>query len=301
MIDNSYLSCRNSADLKTRLLVGVISSVLLTIVGCGKPSPGDLTNTASVNAEEDEPRSPQVDPFGSKADTPGDPPGLLELPADFDPEKALESSQPTGNGRGIEMPPINDSSSTKSDLLPSDLERVLTSTPLANPQPDESGQPNTTSDAAGGVSLKGASWETIERFIKETGKLTVVDFWSLACEPCLKEFPGLVRIHRELGDKVACVSVDVDFDGRKTKPAESYRPRIEEFLRSVEATFQNLLCETASDDVFTAIGIDSIPAVLIYDSDGVLLRKFIDVGEDAGFTYEKNVIPFVKQALDPNR
>jgi thiol-disulfide isomerase/thioredoxin len=155
-----------------------------------------------------------------------------------------------------------------------------------------------TADAkSAGVTLKASAWSEIAKAVSKTGKVTVVDLWSLACEPCLKEFPGLVKLHRELGDKVACASVNLDFDGRKTKPAESYRPRAEAFLASVKATFPNYLSTTASDEVFGEVGIDSIPAVMVFDANGKLIRTFSDVGDDAGFTYDKNVIPFVQGAV----
>ena len=215
------------------------------------------------------------------------------LPPDFDP--AETPAQPAGAGApksgGFELPPVNDSSA-----IPADAHGVrLVAAPAAPQAPAAATAP---ADKADKLVLKTATWETITEAVAKTDRVTVVDLWSLACEPCLKEFPGLVQIDRELGKRVACLSVNVDFDGRRTKPAESYRPRVEAFLASVGAKFPNYLCDTASDEVFTAVEIDSIPAVMIYDASGKLVRTFSDVGEDAGFTYEKNIIPLVKRLLD---
>ena len=66
------------------------------------------------------------------------------------------------------------------------------------------------------------TWQEIEKFVTSTGKITVVDLWSLSCEPCLKEFPGLVRLHQEHGETITCVGVDLDYVGRKTRPPEYY-------------------------------------------------------------------------------
>ncbi|TVP97788.1 MAG: TlpA family protein disulfide reductase [Planctomycetaceae bacterium] len=212
------------------------------------------------------------------------------LPPDFDPAQA--PAQPADGeaprSGGFELPPVNDSSA-----IPADAGGVRL---VAAPQAPATA--TSAADKAAEVVLKTAGWETITQAVAKTDRVTVVDLWSLACEPCLKEFPGLVQIDRELGKRVACLAVNVDFDGRRTKPAESYRPRVEAFLASVGAKFPNYLCDTASDEVFTAVEIDSIPAVMIYDASGKLVRTFSDVGEDAGFTYEKNIIPLVKRLLE---
>ncbi len=138
-------------------------------------------------------------------------------------------------------------------------------------------------------------WPAIEKRIQAGGKVTVVDFWSLSCEPCLRELPSLAELARERDDEFDFVAIAVDFDGRQTKPPESYEPKILAVLKALDATFESYLCETASDTVFQAIDIPSIPAVFVYGADGKLLKKFVDTGDTAGFTYEDNVIPFLDE------
>ena len=114
-----------------------------------------------------------------------------------------------------------------------------------------------------------ASWEQVQSFAKSTGKITVVDLWSLACEPCLKEFPGLVLLHKTHGDQVQCMAMNLDFDGRKTRPPEHYAADVAAFLQSVGASgFPNYISQTPSDDVFSAAKLASIPAVLIFSARG---------------------------------
>ncbi len=139
-----------------------------------------------------------------------------------------------------------------------------------------------------------ADWKQIESHAKSTGKVTVMDLWSTACPPCLEEFPGLVRLSESMPDQVACISVSVDYDGRKTKPAESYRDSVNAFLGAMKADFTNFLCQTPSDEVFATVDLPSIPAVLIFDADGKLVKRFVDAGETIGFGYEKDIVPFVK-------
>lgn len=169
-------------------------------------------------------------------------------------------------------------------------------TPEFRLPPDLSGDESSSAvGPAGGDGPTLASWAEVKRSVETGGRVTVVDLWSLACPPCLAEFPGLVALHEELGGRVRCVGVDLDFDGRRTRPAESYRPRVTEFLESVDATFENYISTTPIDDVLADIDAVSIPTVLVYDAQGTLVRRFVDAGDTAGFSYEDDVTPFVRK------
>jgi len=278
-----------SSTLGPRLIWAALPLILVIASGCGQssdspvpatpanaPAPGDGGTTIPNGA----PAGGDNPAASSSLDS--TPPGTLVLPDDFDPAAAGApdaTPRSTSKEGGFTMPPLNNQSGAHSSPAAPKYQLVAAYAPVEE------------------VSLRGAKWEEIEAVVTKTGRVTVVDLWSLACEPCLKEFPGLVAIHRDLGESVACFAVDVDFDGRKTKPAESYRPRVEAFLKSVGATFPNFLCQTASDELFTTLEIESIPAVLVFDAKGKLVRKFIDAGDDAGFTYHDNIVPFIKQLL----
>lgn len=149
------------------------------------------------------------------------------------------------------------------------------------------------SSAAQPATIKYASWSEVETFVKSTGKITVVDVWSTVCGPCVKEFPGLVKLHKEHGEAIQCVSMDIDYDGRKSKPPETYEEKVVGFLTKVGAEFPNFVSNTPSDEIYSTLDIVSIPAVLIFDAQGNLVKKFVDADETAGFTYEKDVVPFV--------
>lgn len=137
-----------------------------------------------------------------------------------------------------------------------------------------------------------ATWQDISQTFDDS-PLIVVDFWSLSCAPCLHEFPELVALKRTHGDAIRCVSVNVDYDGRRRRPPETYLDRATDFVASVDgAILENYLCQTPSDDVLAAIEAASIPTVLIYQ-DGQLVKKFVDAGQTAGFTYQDNVNPAV--------
>lgn len=192
------------------------------------------------------------------------PPGSIELPpdADINGEPATPAVSPPAPA-GLEMP--------------------------KGIEPTDTGSNDSKSE------IRYATWQQIEQTATSTGKITVVDLWSLVCEPCIKEFPGLVRLHQQFGDRVQCIAVDVDFDGRKTRPPETYEERVTSFIDSVGAKFPTYISRTPSDDVYAANQLASIPAVLIYDADGKLVQIFEDAGDTAGFTYEKDIAPLVKK------
>lgn len=205
------------------------------------------------------------DPVGeSSAASESEAPGTIELPSVEIPQPGEEpASVPAG---GIELPP---------DV---EIPETDAAAPAAEPQ------------------VLYASWDAIQSEVTSTGKVTVVDLWSLACEPCLKEFPGLVQLHRDHGGKVQCVAVDLDYDGRKTRPPSYYEDRVLAFLKSLGADgFPTYISETPSDDVFAATNLVSIPAVLVYDKTGQMVKAFVDAGPEAGFNYHDDVTPFVVQ------
>lgn len=153
----------------------------------------------------------------------------------------------------------------------------------------------TDSDPA--IEVEEKSWDDILAMAKGAGKPVVLDIWSLNCEPCMREFPGLVRLHEEYGDDLVCISANIEFDGRLTHPAGSYYSEVMRFLRAQNAKTKNFLCTTPNEDVYSAVEIDSIPAVLIFDAQGNEVRRFVDAGETLGFTYDENVIPAVREIM----
>jgi thiol-disulfide isomerase/thioredoxin len=141
--------------------------------------------------------------------------------------------------------------------------------------------------------------EELERKIQSmAGKLVLVDIWSTSCAPCMREFPHLVKLSRQYADRVVCISFNVDYIGIKSKPPESYQPKIEQFLQNQKATLINFISSTPDEEVLTKFGAESMPAILIYDTEGKLVRKLTDAntGED-GLTYEGDVIPEIERLL----
>ena len=141
------------------------------------------------------------------------------------------------------------------------------------------------------------TWAEVESSLTEI-PVAVVDLWSLSCAPCLKEYPGLVALQKKHRDQVRGIAVSVDYDGRRSRPPESYLDRVKAFVGSVGGEMlTNYLCETPSDDVLTAVDAASIPTVLIYQH-GQLVRQFSDSGASGGFTYADDVASAVASLLN---
>lgn len=151
------------------------------------------------------------------------------------------------------------------------------------------------------VSLEIKNWdETLELVAQHKGKIVVLDLWSTACDPCLAEFPNLVELHKKhTRDKLVCMSASCDYAGIKSKPPESYRDAVLEFLTKQEATFQNVLLNVDSDTLFEKIELASIPAVYVFGADGKVAKRFDNDNAKTGeeFTYAKDIIPFIEKLL----
>ena len=246
--------------------------MMLLVVGCGSPETTSESDNSASQASPSEGSNSSADSASS-----------ITLPDATDPAPAGSGSK-TGSST-MELP---------TDIAPADAPPSGSAAEGGDfelPEIDRSSK----NDAS--IELKYATWNAIHERARSTGKITVVDLWSTMCAPCIKEFPGLVRLDETLRDKVTCIGVDVDFDGRKKHPPESYEQTVQAFLTSVDAKFENYICQTPSDDVFQEAGLPSIPAVLVFNADGELVKQFIDAGETLGFTYEKDVIPLVNSIL----
>ena len=152
------------------------------------------------------------------------------------------------------------------------------------------------------VRLTAGTWKDVETLVAANqGKLVVVDIWSTSCLPCISEFPHLVEMHKTHGDKVVCVSFNVDYIGIKSRTVAAYEKKVTEFLQKQEATCTNFLSAMPSDEVFQLLELSSIPAVYVYGTDGKLLKRFDDSlfvdGKEDAFTYKDDINPFVEELL----
>jgi thiol-disulfide isomerase/thioredoxin len=123
---------------------------------------------------------------------------------------------------------------------------------------------------------------------RHRGQVVVLDCWSTSCPPCVKEFPGLVKLADAHGDRVRCLSLCFDYDG-VGKP-EDLVPPVRAFLDRVGAgRVVNLVSSEEADRLYEKLDLVSVPAIFIWRPDGALAIRYDDdmAARDLGrpFTY----------------
>lgn len=117
--------------------------------------------------------------------------------------------------------------------------------------------------------------ELMARVQAHAGKVVVLDCWSTSCPPCVREFPGLVRLAAAHPQAVACLSLSFDYEGIGSR--DEAAARVREFLSSVNAgQIENLLSREEADAMYEKLALDSVPAVYVWRPDGSLARRFDD-------------------------
>lgn len=146
------------------------------------------------------------------------------------------------------------------------------------------------------------TWKETQALIaKEKGKVVVVDVWASWCSPCVKEFPNLVTLQKKFPKDVVTYSFNIDYDGLKDSSLEKIRQKVKEFLNKQKAIdVKNVVSRNADEKTLPAIGIDSVPAILVFDRKGKM--HILDVNyavkqKDKDLTYKQHVVPFVEKLV----
>lgn len=112
-----------------------------------------------------------------------------------------------------------------------------------------------------------------QRLQQARGKVVLLNFWATWCDPCVEEFPDLVKIAQEFrprGLEMILVSID---------EPEELEKKVKPFLQNQGVTWPTYFKKTRDDEVFINT-IDpkwsgAIPATFIYDANGVLVKRLI--------------------------
>jgi thiol-disulfide isomerase/thioredoxin len=95
------------------------------------------------------------------------------------------------------------------------------------------------------------------------GKPVIINFWATWCPPCRAETPDLQEVHRELGDKVAILSVNATSqDGGD----------VAGFMREFGVTFTVVL--DPEGKAFEAYNIRGLPTTIFVDRAGIVNEVF---------------------------
>lgn len=145
-------------------------------------------------------------------------------------------------------------------LRPAANDRSGTVTPeeLVNTDASGPGDPATAvGKAAPDVTLVGLDGPDVT-IASLKGKPAVINFWASTCAPCVKEMPLMEQVHRELGDAVSFVGVDV-FEspdlGRK-------------MIASTGVTYPQTVDPT--NEVLTKFGGVQLPHTVVLKADGTV-------------------------------
>ncbi len=161
---------------------------------------------------------------------------------------------------------------------------------------------NSSGDAAQAeptkISTRIMTWSDIEQFLKShPGKIVVADVWSTSCIPCMRELPHLFELQQKHPDSIVAVSINIDFAGLPDDPPQNAQKKAESFLQQHAAAADSIHLVSSTEDakVYELAEIPSVPAVLVFNNQGKLVKKFGIEGEE--FSYAKTITPFVESLL----
>ena len=110
---------------------------------------------------------------------------------------------------------------------------------------------------------------------RHRGTIVVLDCWSTSCPPCVKEFPGLVRLAAAHPEGVVCLSLALDYEGIGT--AEEVLPPVREFLEGIGAhRIINMIATEEADLMYKKLDLAGVPAVYVWRPDGSLAVRYDD-------------------------
>jgi thiol-disulfide isomerase/thioredoxin len=114
----------------------------------------------------------------------------------------------------------------------------------------------------------------LQQLVKRAhGNVVLLNFWATWCEPCVEEFPDLMKIAQQFqpqGLKIIFVSID---------EPEDIEGKVLPFLKAQGVAFRTYLKKTKDDEVFINT-IDTkwsgaLPATFIYDTSGALVKRLV--------------------------
>lgn len=118
-----------------------------------------------------------------------------------------------------------------------------------------------------------------------TGKVLLFNFWATWCEPCKEEFPDLIKLNNEYGEKnLKLILVSLDFK-------EDIESKLLPFLKSNNVDFVTYYLSSSNPDsimnYFDKKWDGGIPATFIFDREGNY-QKFI-LGKSNYDNFEKEI------------
>jgi thiol-disulfide isomerase/thioredoxin len=110
--------------------------------------------------------------------------------------------------------------------------------------------------------------DELKNLLKPNGKPLLVNFWATWCDPCREEFPDLVKISTDYGEKIDVITVSLD-------DLDDLKIAVPKFLSKMNAKMPAYFLKTSDEE--TLIGEISedwqggLPFTLLYDSAGKIV------------------------------
>ena len=101
------------------------------------------------------------------------------------------------------------------------------------------------------------------------GKVVILSFWATWCEPCVEEFPSLIRLLDAFPGKIVLLAVSQD---EKKEDVVKFVKAFNGFREGVIVTM-----DKGNKEWKQAFGVDRLPESFIFDIQGNFLRKIIGI------------------------
>ena len=117
------------------------------------------------------------------------------------------------------------------------------------------------------------------------GRLVIINFWASWCQPCVDEFPTLLKLIKHFKGEVVLVAISADYT----------REDMTNFLRAfdVKSPFIKILWDKEKK-IATSYGTEILPETYILDSQMKLIRKIVGVDK----WYNEEAIGFFEELVD---
>ena len=142
------------------------------------------------------------------------------------------------------------------------------------------------------------SWDQTQKRREQLhGKVVVLDVWSTYCDPCIREFPNLVKLQARFGDKSPASRSTPTMPAPRTNRRSRFAERVQDFLDVSEGPPVERPVERSERRVLHKIRLGGPPAVFVYDREGKLVKRFDNsqVPKTPEFNYKNDVVPLVER------
>ncbi|OFZ11216.1 MAG: hypothetical protein A2Z20_11045 [Bdellovibrionales bacterium RBG_16_40_8] len=105
---------------------------------------------------------------------------------------------------------------------------------------------------------------------KFSGKLVIINFWASWCDPCVAEFPSLLKLLKKFNGEIVMIAISADYEEKD----------IHIFLKAFGEVNPNLhVVWDKSLELAKKFGTEKLPESYIIGRDGRLIRKVSGVDD----------------------